>query len=306
MLTSLRLAGVVALALAFSPAPSRAADPEPAVKIEYGVAYTTAGGEKLYLDIAIPPGDGPFPCVVMLHGGAWQLGSRKEFSVGDRDTSGKRGPSWIEQAAQKGYVAATVSYRLAPKHQFPAMIEDARSAVRFLRASAKKYKIDPEKFAAMGTSAGAHLSLLCGLCDKSAGFDVGDNLDVSGKVQCVIDFFGPADLKLYAASEGVEDGYIVPVFGEKVKTDATLYKKISPVSYVCKDSPPVLMLHGTFDLVVPVTHSELLLKAMKDAGATAELIKVSFAGHGGWTAKEMVKPTAAVFKFLDTHLKGKK
>src|SRR5688572_14239809 len=147
MLTSLRLAGV--LALAFSPATLRAADPEPAVKVEYGVAYATAGGEKLHLDIAIPAGDGPFPCVVMLHGGAWQLGSRKEFSLGDRGADGKRGPSWIEQAAQKGYVAASVSYRLAPEHKFPAMIEDARSAVRFLRAGAKKYKIDPEKFAAM-------------------------------------------------------------------------------------------------------------------------------------------------------------
>src|SRR5215207_9770665 len=117
MLTSLRLAGV--LALAFSPAPSRAADPEPAVKIEYGVPYATAGGEKLYLDVAVPPGDGPFPCVVMLHGGAWQLGSRGEFTVGLRDLNGKRGPSWIELAAEKGYVAASVSYRLAPKHKFP-------------------------------------------------------------------------------------------------------------------------------------------------------------------------------------------
>ena len=242
----------------------------------------------------------------MLHGGAWQLCSRGELTVGQRDVNGKLVPSWIEQAAQKGYVAATVSYRLAPKHKFPAMIEDARSAVRFLRANAKKYKIDVEKFAAMGTSAGPHLSLLCGLCDKSAGFDVGDNLECSGRVQCVIDFFGPTDLKLYAASEGLEDGYIVPVFGEKVKTDAAVYKKISPITYVCKDSPPGLMLHGTFDVVVPIKHSESLLKAMKDAGATAELVTVSFGGHGGWTPKEMAKPTAEVFKFLDTHLKGKK
>src|SRR4029079_10712501 len=117
------------LALALLPAPLCAT--EPAVKVEYDVTYGTAGGEKLQLDSAIPLGDGPFPCVVMLHGGAWQLGSRGEFTAGLRDAGGKLGPSWIEQAALKGYVAATVSYRLAPKHKFPAMIEDARSAVRF-------------------------------------------------------------------------------------------------------------------------------------------------------------------------------
>ncbi|MFO0823237.1 MAG: hypothetical protein U0792_08965 [Gemmataceae bacterium] len=96
--------------------------------------------------------------------------------------------------------------------------------------------MDSDKFAAVGFSAGAHLSLLCGMCDKSAGFDVGENLDVSGKVQCVIDFFGPTDLSLYAPSPGIEDNYIVPVFGKEVKTDPTIYKKASPLTYVCKDA----------------------------------------------------------------------
>jgi acetyl esterase/lipase len=304
MLTSRRFAGIVALCI--FPALLPAAEPDPAFKIEKGITYSTAGDEKLQLDIAIPSGKGPFPCVVMLHGGAWSGGSRKEFTTGDVDKKGKATPSWIEVAAEKGYVAAAVSYRLAPKYKFPAMIEDARSAVRFLRTNAKKYKIDPDKFAAMGFSAGAHLSLLCGLCDKSAGFDVGDNLDVSGKVQCVIDFFGPADLSLYAASPSIEDSFIVPVFGKEVKTDATVYKKVSPITYVTKDSPPVLILHGTLDFVVPTKHSEALQKALTDAAVEVEMITVPFAGHGGWSDREMAKPTAATFKFLDTHLKGKK
>ncbi len=305
MIRSLRLAGV--LALCFAPVLLPAADePAPSIKIERGVTYAKAGDEKLLLDIAIPQGDGPFPCVVMFHGGAWQLGSRREFTVGGKDKNGKPTPSWLEMVAEKGYVAAAVSYRLAPKDKFPAMIEDARSAVRFLRANAKKYKIEPDKFAAMGFSAGGHLSLLCGMCDKSVGFDVGDNLDMSGKVQCVIDFFGPTDLAMYAKSEGIEDGYLVPVFGKEVKTDPNVYKKASPITYVSKDAPPILILHGTFDLIVPIKHSEVLLKALNDAGATAEMVTVPFAGHGGWSEKEMVKPTAAMFKFLDTHLKGKK
>ena len=304
MSSFLRLVSI--LALCVCPAFLPAADPEPPYKIEKGIAYAKPGGEKLYLDIAIPQGEGPFPCVVMLHGGAWIGGSRRQFTVGDKDKDGKPTPSWIELAAQKGYVAAAVSYRLAPKNKFPAMIEDARAAVRFLRANAKTYKIDPDKFAAMGFSAGAHLSLLCGMCDKSAGFDVGENLDVSGKVQCVIDFFGPTDLSLYAATPSIEDGYIVPVFGKEVKTDATVYKKASPISYVGKDSPPTLILHGTIDLIVPIKHSDTLLKSLTDSGVKAEMITVPFAGHGGWSEREMTKPTATMFKFLDEHLKGKK
>ncbi len=305
MSTIVRLSCLLALGLCPALVPA-ADEPPPAVKVERNIPYATAAGEKLLLDIAIPPGEGPYPCVVMLHGGAWTMGSRRDLSIGDRDTNGKRTPSWIELVAEKGYVAASVSYRLAPKHKFPAMIQDARSAVRFLRANAKKYKIDPEKFAAGGFSAGAHLSLLCGYCDKSAGFDVGENLDVSGRVQCVIDFFGPTDLSLYAATPGIEDGYIVPVFGKEVKTDATVYKKASPTTYVSKDSAPTLILHGSFDFVVPIKHSEMLLKALTKAGVKAEMLTVPFGGHGGWSEREMAKPTAAAFKFLDTHLKGKK
>ena len=121
---------------------------ETTVTVEKGIRYATAGGEKLLLDIAIPPGKGPFPCIVCFHGGAWSGGSRKDLSGNFKDKNGKLSPSWIEVIAAKGYVAAAVSYRLAPKFKFPAMIEDARSAVRFLRANAKTYKIDPDKFAA--------------------------------------------------------------------------------------------------------------------------------------------------------------
>lgn len=298
----------VLLALVLAAAPTfaaRAAEPEGGVKVTRTVAYAKVGDEKLYLDVAVPPGDGPFPCLVMIHGGAWQGGSRGEFSVG-RDRDGKKIPSWIEQAAEKGYVAAAISYRLAPKTKFPGMIEDSRSAVRFLRAHAKDYKIDPEKFGAVGFSAGGHLSLLCGMCDKSVGFDVGDSLDQSGQVQCVVDFFGPTDLSLYANSPGVVDGYLAPVFGKEVKTDEAVYKKASPLTYVTKNAPPTLIFHGTIDLIVPIKHSEALLKALTDAGVPVEMHTVQFGGHGNWSDREYAKAAAASFKFLDTHLKGKK
>jgi acetyl esterase/lipase len=302
-----RLITASILVVALVPILSFAAHPtEPAIKLERGVHYATAGDENLLLDIAVPAGDGPFPCVVCFHGGAWRYGSRRDLSVGRRDGNGKIAPSWLEVIAAKGYVAASVSYRLAPRHKFPAMIEDSRSAIRHLRTNAGTYKADPDKFAALGFSAGGHLALMAGLCDKSTGFDVGENLTVCGKVQCVVDFFGPTDLGLYAKSEGIEDGYLVPVFGKECKTDPSIYKKASPLTYVSKDAPPILFLHGTLDLIVPVKHSETMHKALVDAGATAEIHTVSFAGHGGWNDRDMSKAQEVVFRFLDLHLKGMK
>lgn len=304
MVRILRL--IVITAFVASPPVLVAAEPLPGIKVEKGVVYGTASGEMLYLDIAIPKGDGPFPCLVMFHGGAWTGGSRKDLSTGGKGKDGTTTPSWIEVAAEHGYVAASVGYRLAPKHKFPAMIEDARASVRYLRANAQTYKINPDKVGAMGFSAGGHLSLLLGLCDKGAGFDVGEHCDHSGRVQCVVDFFGPTDLSLYAATPDIEDGWLVPVFGKECKIDPKVYKKASPLTYVCKDAPPILILHGTFDLIVPVKHSEVFEKALRDAGCSVELITVPFAGHGGWGDKDMHKAEVAAFKFLDAHLKGKK
>jgi len=314
-----RLLAATALGLAFACAalanPPEAPAPRPVsplrdvpglpVKVERNVVYDTIDGQKLMLDIAVPKGDGPHPCVVMFHGGAWIGGSRKDLSVGGKTRDGKSVPSAIEEIAAKGYVAVSASYRLAPKHQFPAQIQDARAAVRFLRANAKDYGIDSDKIASAGFSAGGHIALLLGLAGKVDGWDAGGNLTESSKVRCVVDFFGPADLSLYAVSEAVVDAYMVPVFGKASKTDPEVLKKASPITYASKDSPPTLILHGTFDLIVPIIHSENLHKKMKDAGATAELITVRGEGHG-WNGPVYARTTADALKFLDTHLKGKK
>ena len=287
---------------------ARAADPAPdplPVKVERAVLYDTIDKQRLYLDIATPTGGGPYPCVVVFHGGAWVGGSRRDVSVGAKGKDGKVRPSALEDVAARGYVAVAPSYRLAPKFPFPAQIQDARAAVRFLRANAKEYGIDRDKFAAAGFSAGGHLALLLGLADKVEGWDAGGNTDESSRVQCVVDFFGPADLSLYAVSPAVEDAYMVPVFGKSCKTDPEVYKKASPVTYVSKAAPPVLILHGTFDLIVPVIHSENLQKKLTGAGATAELITVRGEGHG-WTGPTFTRTTNDALKFLDAHLKGKK
>src|SRR6187455_837422 len=139
------LATAAALELPVAPAPREAGKAKPAVKVERDVLYDTIDKQKLYLDIATPAGPGPHPCVVVFHGGAWITGSRRDLSVGGRDRAGRPEASVIEMLADRGYVAASVGYRLAPQHKFPAQIQDARAAVRFLRANAKEYGIDKEK-----------------------------------------------------------------------------------------------------------------------------------------------------------------
>ena len=281
------------------------AAPDTLVKVEKNVLYDTIDGQKLYLDVALPKAGGPHPCVVIFHGGAWRSGNRKDLSVGDKTKDGTYGPSVIEDLAARGYVAVSASYRLAPKHKFPAQIQDARAAVRFLRANAKEYGIDRDKIAAAGFSAGGHLALLLGLAEKVDGWDAGGNTDESSKVQCVVNFFGPSDLSLYAGSEALVDAYLVPVFGKACKTDPDVFKKASPITYASKSAPPVLILHGTFDFIVPIIHSENLEKKLKDAGAPVEFITVRGEGHG-WNNPVLARTIGDSVKFLDAHLKGKK
>ena len=298
-----------ALALGFFTTAVRADTPEAApallpVKVQKGITFATVGKEKLQLDIAMPQAGGPYPAVVVFHGGAWRSGSRADLSRNGKDAAGRPVASLIEMIAARGYVVATASYRLAPEHHFPAQIEDARAAVRFLRTNAATYHLDPDKIAAGGFSAGGHLALLLGL-NPPAVPDPTDADTPSARVQAVVSFFGPTDLSLYTASEGLMDGYMVPFLGKKAKTDPEVIRRASPIEFVSKDDPPVLMVHGTADFIVPVIHSERLLKKLEGAGVTAELVKVPGAGHG-WGGEELTKTIADAVRFLDEHLKGKK
>ena len=275
------------------------------------VTYATVSGEKLQLDLMLPATPGPHPVVVCFHGGAWTAGSRKDltrpalFAPGGREA--KKDFGVLEQLARHGYAAASVSYRFAPKHKYPAQIEDAKTAVRFLRANAKKYDLDPDRVASMGFSAGGHLALLLGVTDKADGLEGTLYPDASSKVQCVVDFFGPTDLALYAESEGLAEGMIASFLGKACLTDPSVYKRASPIEYVRKGGPPTLMIHGTLDLVVPIVHSERMLKKLKEAGVEAELKSVAWKGHG-WEGDAVAESAKASLAFLNKHLKaeGKK
>lgn len=279
----------------------------PAVKVERDVLYATIDGVDLKLDIAYPETPGPHPAAVGFHGGAWKYGSRREISVPNSaifDFGGTGRLSLMEHLAQQGYVCASVEYRLAPKHQWPAPIIDAKTAIRFLRENAEKYHLDKDRVAAFGFSAGGHIAACLGTMDKDAGYEGELYPKQSSKVQCVVDYFGPADLTLYVATPGIESAYMKPFLGSKFADKPDVYKNASPVNFVDKNDPPFLMMHGTLDVVVPIIHSERLDAKLKAAGVDSTLVSVKGKGHG-WEGDTAVTTRKQAIEFMDRQLKRK-
>ncbi len=229
--------------------------------VEKDATYCTVEGVELKMDIYYPSsGEAPWPVTMYVHGGGWSSGDKSQGA----------GMFEIPSLQSAGFLVVSVNYRLAPEYVFPAMIEDVKCAVRYLRAHASQYNLDPNRIGVWGGSAGGHLVALLGTADESAGFDVGEYLDQSGRVQAVVDMFGPADLTVQ-----FEGGY------EKARHvfadfDAAL---ASPVTYVSSDDPPFLILHGEVDTLVPIEQSQILLVKLQAAGVPAELVTVANAGH---------------------------
>ena len=244
-------------------AQARPQAPKPVV--EENVIYGKAGDTELKLDLARPVGNGPFPAIVFIHGGGWSAGNRGGYR------------SQIEEAARRGYVAVTISYRLmqfdeAKKETttaspiFPAQIHDAKAAVRWLRANADKYHVDPNRIGVTGQSAGGHLSLLVGLTDPQSKLEgESGNPDQSSRVQAVVNVFGPTDMAACYRTSSV--AWIFRLFmGGTPDEAAETYTAASPITYVSKDDPPVLTLQGDQDLLVPVEQATALDEKMKSVG----------------------------------------
>lgn len=246
-------------------------------------------------------GNGPFPAIVFIHGGGWSGGNRQAYRA------------QIQEAAKRGYVAATISYRLMKYDEvkketttadpiFPAQIHDAKAAIRWVRANAKKYRVDPDRIGVTGASAGGHLSLLVGLTDSASGLE-GDsgNPDQSSPVQAVVNVFGPTDMAYCFEKSSV--AWIFRLFMGGTPTDtAERYKAASPITYVSKDDPPVLTLHGDQDALVPVEQARALDETMEAAGVSHTLIVFKGQGHGSG-GEDGKKAADATLEFFARHLK---
>jgi acetyl esterase/lipase len=269
--------------------------------VEKGIVYGKGGTQDMKLDLARPTGKGPFPAIVCIHGGAWTMGDRADLS---RPTGFFGGKSLIEMLAEEGYVAATVSYRLAPAAKFPAQIEDCKAAVRFLRKHAEKYAINPDKIGAVGFSAGGHLACLLGVCRPEDNLEgMGGCEDCESAVQAVCSFFGPTDLTTPdMTNDLVVKSIMEPWLGFNFKDNPEVYRKASPVCYVNKKCPPFLFIHGTRDPVVNLRHSHDLAKKLTELGISAKVIEIKDAGHG-WGGKNVELSSQKMLEFFRETLK---
>lgn len=276
----------------------------PGVKMERDISYVPNGDEAQKLDLYLPekPPEHPLPLVVHIHGGAWM--------------GGNKFPCPVVGMVAKGYAVASVEYRFSQKAKFPAQIQDCQAAIRWLRANSKQHNIDPQRVGAVGGSAGGHLSALVGTAGgKKAFAPIGGNEDQSDRVQAVCDIFGPTDFgsvmqqvaddknvrnifKFNSPSDPYSQLIGVSLEGNKEMTDA-----VSPVHYVSKDNPPILILHGTHDALVPFAQSEEFAAVLKDNGVEVWLQKLPGSGHGG---AAFGKPAVVTLmqNFFDKHLKG--
>ncbi len=261
------------------------------IKLDKGVTYSRIGrNQNLCMDIASPTAKGVYPAVICVHGGAWRMGNREEMQ------------RWIELLASEGYVAASISYRLIPEAHFPDPIADCKTAVRFLRANAEKFQIDANKIGAIGYSAGGHLVCLLGTTNKSAGFDGSEYPEQSSRVQAVVSYFGPTNLEFYGNDESAQNAIFEPLLGARYKDKPELYRKASPLSYVSKDAPPFLFLHGTKDWLVPIEQSRQMNRKLKELGVKSQVVEIEGASHG-FTGADNRRTTEATLKFLAETLK---
>lgn len=259
---------------------------------EPGIEYSNPDGQHLQVNLARPKsGDGPFPAVVCIHGGGFRAGHRDGYNT------------LCLRLAERGYVAITVSYRLAPKYQFPAAVHDVKAAVRWLRANAGKYHVDPQRIGVTGGSAGGHLAQFLGVTAGVRQFEGdGGHPEQSSAVACVVNVYGPSDFT-QSYGKSVDAAEVLPLFlGGNVQQERRRHILASPLYWVTPEAAPTLCIHGTEDKYVAHEQAVWLIDRLKAAEVPAELLTLPGAGHG-FKGEDAQKADAALFAYFDKQLK---
>ena len=261
------------------------------VIFERGIEFSNPDNQHLQINLARPKqGNGPFPVVLCIHGGGFRAGTREGY---DR--------LCVTLAAQ-GYVAATVTYRLAPAYPFPAAVEDCKTSVRWLRAHAADYHLDPHRIGVMGGSAGGHLALFLGVTAGVAAFEGEGHREQSSAVDCVVSVYGPSDFT-QSYGKSVDAHEVLPLFfGGNLETRRREHIVGSPLYWVTPQAPPTLCIHGTEDKYVAHEQAVWMVDRLKAASVEAELLTLPGAGHG-FKGDDAEKADAAMLAFFDRHLK---
>jgi acetyl esterase/lipase len=265
------------------------------VEMQPDLVYASPGGRDLRLDLYLPKsGGGPFPAVVYIHGGGWENGRKNAFQA------------QAAYMASKGFVGACIEYRLSKEAKYPAALYDSKAAVRWLRANAAKYRIDPDKIGAAGGSAGGHLVGLLGTTGGMAAFE-GDegNAGVSSRVRAVAAFNPAVDLVSFGKRDPADAGNSVYRFlGCTYADNPKLWAQATPMTHAGKDSAPFLFLHGTADTTVPYQQSVEMMEKLKAAGVHAEIFPAEGATHGFFHKPPFYEPaTQRMAEFFQKYLR---
>ena len=197
----------------------------------------------------------PAPTIIFIHGGAWRGGKRSDYLP------------YLIDYAQKGYITATISYRLVKQAVFPAAVQDVYCAIKWIKANSIEYGIDPDRIALLGGSAGGHLSLMVGYCGKDSLFSTDCSSSADHKVKAIIDLYGPVDLTTpYAIGTYQVKDFLNSTYDR----DPELFELASPRRYISGDDPPTLIFQGTIDSLVPVSQSDSLERWLQEAGVPYE------------------------------------
>jgi acetyl esterase len=232
-----------------------------ATAVEYkDIEFADAGGVHLRLDAHVPDGPGPFPTAILVHGGGWVAGDKQQYIT-----------YIFQPLSDAGFAWFSINYRLAPQFHFPADADDVESAIRFIKANAGNYKVDPQRIALIGESAGGHLVSYVGARNRK-----------DARVSAVVSMYGIHDFVAAAVEWKPLPHELLDLFGiTTVNADtAPSLIKASPVVYISKEMPPYLLMHGSKDEDVPYGQSVEMCEKMKTAGARCDLITIEGAPHG--------------------------
>lgn len=222
------------------------------------IEYGRVGDRPLLLDLYMPVSPpNPVPVLIFIHGGGWYKGDRSDYKY------------YTVRYAKQGYAAATISYRLSDEAKFPAAVEDAKCAVRWVRANASTYGFESNFIAVIGGSAGGHLAMMAGYTAGDPALEgAGGHTEWSSKVAAVVNFYGPSDLRTDTARTASE---VTRFLGQTYEENQEVFAQASPITHIDGDCPPTLIFHGSIDQLVPVEQSEILASRLQAAGVPCDL-----------------------------------
>jgi acetyl esterase/lipase len=258
-----------------------------AYRVAPNITYLTASNYQAMLDVYTPATPGPHPTILHIHGGGWTGGTKESVVL--------RVMPYLEA----GFAVVNATYRLARVSEAPAAVEDCRCALRWVIQNAKEYNFDINRLVVMGYSAGGHLALTTGMLPMTAGLDRQCPGPETLKVSAIVDWYGITDVA--DLLDGVNTRtFAVQWLGSRPDR-VEVARRVSPLTYVRKDLPPILIIHGDADPTVPYQQAVRFQAALQQAGATSELVTIPGGKHGNFPPDQQIRALDAIRAFFTKH-----